>query len=389
MTSSFEIFGNTYIYPKLNILQIKHETGKQKLYNVDFFKWYFLSSIFFSFYFSKKIYNKIKLYLQIVYANLFKRKKIIDSNEKKFIIIFGFGDSSASILFTNNLINSAFYLILLNSQKNLEFREKFNLNKFEDLKNLCLYSKSKSESGIGLHLKKDFLISYEDLIKNPKILEDKISKDKIYLIIDFTSFRIKSKSQEEIENNDNKNICSNSNRNTDPNKDNNNDNNKNKDYDIIDIKKNEERKKHYNMESLYYNGALNFYIKNYMDIFDNLFKYFDNTKILLFDYVDKRSDMNHKLLFDLKSAYLKNLEDINAKNLNLNLDIFNFYLNFILKIKENNKENINYNNQRKGFIHYVKNIYGKVNYKYNQFNNSDVEKILKYLEIIDYTYNFS
>jgi hypothetical protein len=340
------------------------------MYYVDFLKWYFLSSIFFSLYFSKKIYKKLKLYFQIFFANLKRIKNNKQLNERKIAIIFGFGDSSASIIFTRHLINSGFYLILLNTQKNLEFRKKFNLNKFEDLK----YNSPDLESDIV-----EFLISYEDLLKNPKILEEKIANEKIYFIIDFTSFRIKSKSQEEINNDSNNN----------DNDKTHIDNDYKKDFSVINVHKNEERKRHYNMEGLYYNGALNFHIKYYMDIFDSLFKYFDNTKILLFEYVDKRSDMNHKLLFDLKFAYLKNLEDINAKKLNLNSDIFNFYLNYILKLKDVFKGNEIFINQRKGFIHYVKNIFGKVNYKYNQFKESDVEKILRYLEINDYEYNFN
>lgn len=315
MTSSLQIFGSTFLYPKLNILQIDPQ-GKRKFYNLDFMKYYFLSSLVFGLFFSRKIFRKLKTYMQVIYykylSNILKFKSAL--NKRKIAIIFGFGDSSACINFTKYLINSGFYLILLNTEKNLEFRKKYNLNKFEDLENLDSLN---------------FLLSYEELVKNPKILKDKIGNDGINQIFDFTSFRVNIKETEEENDTLNNNEIQ---------------------------KQTEINNKHFNMEGLYYNSEINLYMKNYMDAFDELYTYFKNTKILIFDYRDKRSDLNHKLLYDLKISFLENLKNINVK--------------------------------KSDFIHYVKSVSGIINYKYQQFTENHAKRIMNYIDIVDYEYVF-
>jgi hypothetical protein len=315
MSSNFCLFGYTFIYPKLNVLILKNN-GEKKFYNIDFMKYYFLSSIFIGIYYSKYLANSIKILLQSIYYDIFPTLIEKNTEKKKIAIVLGFGDTSSSIVFTKNLIYSNYYTILLNSKKNLEFRKNNNFNK-----------KEKDHIENLEELENVLLISYEDLLQNPNnnILNDKIGNNKIKFLIDFTCFRSKNK----IENLE-------------------------KEKEIVK----ETVKEKEDVDSIYYIGALNYHIRTFMNLIEKFFDYFDNTKILLFNYCDKINDINQKLLFEFKLSYFSNVRDLSERKNKL--------------------------------IYYVKIINGRVRYENKkQFRVNDAIKILKYLDIFDYEYDFS
>lgn len=365
MSSSLNIFGNTIIYPQLNILILTKE-GERILFRSYFLEWYFFSSLVVGAYFSYKILRRVPALIKKLY---FKYKPII-LKPKNLAVIFGFGDSLASIKVTKALINLEFDLILINRKESLEHRTKFFMNKNEhieqvDEKNMC--------------------VSYEEILAKPEILKKKIGESQIDFIFDFTSFRITidtakiAKENEEMlekkfsKSIDDKYIKIN-------NKDVDNDNNENylsnekqieKIEKVLTDKKvetaigsfgNTNLQKKLNQSALQYYNSKIFYseeiskhVNEVILITEYLIPFMDNTKIMIFNYKDKESDINHKLMVDFKKIFFDNLKALADK---------------------------------KNTIKYVKTIKGLINYKYKQFTEEDGIKIIRYSESRSYEYSF-
>lgn len=360
MSSSISLFGYTIIYPKLNILILTRD-GERYLFRSYFFEWYFYTSICVGSYFGYKFLRRIPRLLNNFYLKI--RPKQLKANN--LAIIFGFGDSLASIQVTKALITLGFNLILINKKESLEHRKKYFMNKNEHIEEV-------DKNGLD--------VSYEDILEKPEILKEIIANNKIDFIFDFTSFRITidtGKIIKETEDMLNKNF---------------NEQNKSENDNFIQEEKLKEKEKEkieekieegirgeksdssigsfgntnlqkrlnqsalqYYNSKIFYSEEISKHVNEVIMITEYLIPFMDKTKIMMFDYRDKANDVNHKLMVDFQFTFFDNLKNMT---------------------------------ERKNIIKYVKKINGLINYKYKQFTEQDALSIIRYSDYENFQYSF-
>jgi len=359
MSSTFEFFGNTMIYPKLNVL-ILTRSGERILFNLNFLKWYFISSFVIGAYFIFKLIKRVPGFLRKIYLKF----KPLLLDRKNFAIIFGFGDSLASVKVTKALINLGFKFILINKKDSKEHRKKYNLNKFEGIEELD---------------KEDVFLSYEEIVENPEALIKKIGDEKINYIFDFTSFRINvdidkinEESQELLLEKFNQtsqekdgNILKNDKFNEEEKlkvdfffNDNKGQTSPNSFFGNNDsIKKLSQSSLQYYNSRIFYSEEISKYIKEIMLITETMIPHMNYTRILIFNYKEKNSDINHKLIVDYKNNLFKNIKNLA--------------------------------NKKGNYIRNVKVMTGLINYKYSQFTEEDGLNVIRFSNSGYYDYLFS
>ncbi len=336
MSSSIRLFGNTLIYPKLNFL-ILTKDGERICFRSYFFEWYFFSSFLVGLYYSFKVLRRIPALIKDFYFK-YKPFKI---NPTNLAVIFGFGDSLASVKVTKVLLSLGFDLILINKKELLGHRTKYSMNKNElieevDVKNIC--------------------VSYEEILENNEIIKEKIGSKKINFVFDFTSFRITidtdkiTKENEELQKNKLYKFLD-ENEEAEKQEEMINDKNAktgNESFGKTNLQKkqNQNALEYYNSK-IFYSEEIGKHIKDIIFISEYLVTFMQSAKIIIFDYKDKEKDINHKLTVDFKKIFFYRLKFLANKNK-------------IFTIKN------------------VKNINGLINYKFKQFTEEDVIKILRY-----------
>ncbi len=370
MSSNFDLLGNTIIYPKFNIL-ILTKTGNRIHFNANFLKLYFISSLIISGYYGFKFLKRLPNLIWRIYT----RFKPLQLKNKSLAVIFGFGDSFASIKVTKALISLGFDLILINKKDTFEHRKKYLLNKNELIEELD---------------QNDFYVSYENIIEDPEILKKKIGNDKVDFIFDFTSFRINvnpEKIYKETQNYmKNKSDVFSRSTNDDFNKFNLNSklfNEKDLNIENFDRKKRSEKIEdkfpdeksltgnntlgnihlirklnqkdlHYYNSNIFYSDEITNHIHEIILITESLIPFMQETKIIIFNYQDKSNDINHKLTVDFKNVFFNNLKNIAEKTNN--------------------------------FIFSTKIVNGMINYKAKQFTEQDGINIVRFSDIEDSGY---
>jgi hypothetical protein len=355
MSSHFEFFGNTIIYPKIRISVIG-SSGKKSTFEPSVVKWYFISSLFIGSYLGFRILRKIWAKAQKIYMGF----KPLNLKNKNLAIVFGFGDSIASVKLTKALINLGFDLILINHKRTLENRRKSSVNKNDEIEEVD---------------KTGFLLSYEEILEKPEVLKKKMGNDKIDFIFDFTDFTLINKSKIKKHNTEDKDDFLSEKFNfTLKEKSSSKKLNEKENFDgfFNKIKKahtytecfgNTEALKKLNKENLtgensliLYSEEISRHINEIIFINENLIEFMKETKIIIFNYVDKSSDINHKLMVDYKNKFFNNLKNIPSK--------------------------------KKNFITYVKVINGVSSSSIKKFTEQDGMTIIRFSDMEDYEYSF-
>ena len=354
MSSSINLFGNTIIYPNLNILILTKE-GKRILYRSYFLECYFFTSLLVGAYFTYKILRRFPALIKKLYFKI----KPMQLKSKNVAVIFGFGDSLASIKVTKALIYLGFDLILINKKETLEHRTKYYMNKNEDIEEVD---------------EKNMCVNYDDILERPEILKEKIGENKIDFIFDFTSFRIiidTGKIIRETEEMLNKKFSKSHNEFSNCKEEQLTEKEKEKIEEVISDKKagsavgsfgntilqkklNQSALQYYNSK-IFYSEEISKHVNEVILITEYLIPFMHKTKIMMFDYKDKANDINHKLMVDFKFIFFDNLNSLTEK---------------------------------KNIIKYAKKINGLINYKYKQFTEEDGIKIIKYSDSSSYEYSF-
>jgi hypothetical protein len=240
--STYNIYGNNHlVIPNFDFL-MKLQSGHTMILSDKYMKWVALFCVLcgFKFFISQtkkipRIVSKLKLYF----------KKPI-ANECNYVVIFGFGDSEASITLTKHFSKLGYNLILLNNEITLDHRTKHELNKIDNIHNV--------KSKIFEFTYEQFSSQFKAKVQNEAI--------KIDFIFDCSIFRIFT--------------------------------------DETSISNHK-----YNNEDIYYNHDIMLNLKMFSNNVECISDYFSkNTKIFLIDYVEKRDDINHKLLWDYKFTFL-------------------------------------------------------------------------------------
>lgn len=356
MSSYFELFGYTIIYPKIKISILK-STGEKATFDASVVKWYFITSLMIGAYISYRILRKLTGIAQKAYLKF----KPLRLKNKNLAVVFGFGDSIASVKLTKALISLGFDLVLINRKRTFENRRKSSMNKHDDIEEVD---------------KTDFYLSYEDILENPDLLKKKIGDDKIDFIFDFTNLNFsKNKLKQKINSKDNEDCLSEKfnfslkeQRST----------RKLSEKEKLDGIFNESKKaqtysecfgnteslRKLNSENLVgensgilYSEEISRHVNEIIFIAELLIQYLKETKIMIFDYADRCNDLNHKLMVDYKNKFYCNLKNIASKKHN--------------------------------FISYVKVIGGVFRSPARKFTEQDGMTIIRYSDLEDYEYSFA
>ena len=315
MSSSIEFFGNVILYPKFNLLFLT-KNGYRYIISDTYTRWLVLASLLTGLYFLQKFLFKIPYFLHRIFSKYVKYNQI---QEKSFVIFLGYGDSYMSTIVAKTFQNLGYDLVLINTQESIENRIKYSMNKMENLENL-------GNTCISL--------SYEEILENPQIFKEKFGETKIDYIFDFSTFKV--------------NVLSNKN----PKQNNEIKNDQSQNFNYEEYNKDIE---YYNSK-IFYHDEINENLKTMMFLMETLLPYMYNTRILHIEYVDKKNDVNHKLMYDFKNSLYMNLEALNS-------------------YKDN-------------YIYYVKKIQGMVNFKYSDFTENEAIKFYKYGNIVSHEFSF-
>lgn len=357
MSSNFELCGSTIIYPKLNVLILTRD-GRRIIFNLNFMKWYFLATLFVGALYAFKFVKKLPIEIKKFYYKL-KPKEI---KERKHAIVFGFGDSLPSILITKALLTKGYELILFNDKKEFDFRKKYNMNENENIKELDNLN---------------YFVSYEEVADNGELIRQRLGTNKIEFIFDFTSYKVNIALDKVIQSNTNHQNNNNFHNTYDGSFNKPSANEKN----LIDLSLIEEEKdikyktasdgfdktkalanlfqndsSNYFNSRIFYTKELTQHLLGFMNITELLLPFMENTKVLIFNYKDKNTEVNHKLLVDYKKKFFENLKSIRSK--------------------------------KEKFIMYAKTIEGLINYKHKQFTEQNAFNIICYSDIVNFKYNF-
>lgn len=360
MSSHIDFLGTLIIYPRMKIT-VLNKYGNKTTFEPTIFKYFVVSSFMFAAYFSFKIITKLLSGIKDLYIQY----RALTIKKKNLALIFGFGDSLPSVKLTKSLIFLGFDLILINNKQSIE--------------NIKTYSLDISNDSFEAFDNADYFLSYEEILRNPKILKEKIGKNKINFIFDFTYFTPNPKLNKSNESNkeinkDNDYSSERVNRKIKEK------NSSIKDFNIkdeLDKNLNENlRKKSYhesfdntkalkesNKEILkaiatpiLYSEDISRHINEIIFINENLIEFMNETKIFLFSYKDKKFDFNHRLMVDFKNDFFTLLKDIPAKKIN--------------------------------FITYVKKIEAFSSKEYRRFTEEDGISIIRYSYLKYYEYSF-
>jgi len=348
MSSSFLFFGNSIVYPKFNIW-IVTKSGDRIHFDSNFLKWYLFTSLLIGGFITYRLFKRIS----IVFLNFYNMFKPLQLKNRNLAIIFGFGDSIASIKLTKALITLGFNLILINKQKVFDYRKKKLSNKTENIEEIN---------------KTDCFLSYEKIFENPEILKKKIGNYKVDFLFDFTNLIFENK-QNKIEENTNK-ISMEKYNNTLKEKESNFYNSKEIEVEDEKIKltvKNSLSKKEVfaklnknvlkDKNDLTINSKeISMHINEFITITENLIPFMQETKIMIFIYKDKFQDIDYNLIVDYKHTFYSNL-----------------------KYLADDKYN---------FISYAKIIPGLLYYKKNEFTEQDGINIIRFSDMENYKYSF-
>lgn len=353
MSENFELLGNMIIYPKLNVM-VLNRNGERRMLNLNFIKWYFLSTVLFGAYHIFRILRKIPVLIKKIYYRI--KPKLLE--KKRHVIIYGFGDSLQSIILTKVLIANGYELILINKKKEFDFRKKYSLNKKEGIKELDNL---------------DFFLSYEDIAKNPDLIKQKIGNNKVDFIFDFSSYGVNF----DLDNHVHENKKFGNTYNTGF-------NNRFSDKSLNVYEKEDEKVsllKNYNTApggfgncpkdfsssnnniSSYHSDLRTYnsneviqHLFNIMNITEFLIPFMQNTKVFIFNYLDRCTEVNHKLLVDYKQKFFENLKRIPSEAAN--------------------------------FIFYIKKISAYLNNRHRNFTENDALNIICFSDLESYQYSF-
>lgn len=315
MSSYFEFLGYTIIYPRIKI-SFLNPSGELSTFEPKVVKWYFISSLVVGAYVAFRILRKLTALMQKSY----RKYMPLLLKDKNLAVVFGFGDSIASVKLTKALINMGFNLILINRKRSIEYRRKSSLNK---------------EDNIGEVDKTDFYVSYESILENPDLLKNLIRNDKIEFIFDFTDFSLFGNRNSSAIKTEDKDDCLSDKFNfTLREKRSSWKININEKFDgsLNESKRaqtysesfgNTKSLRRLNKEALskgnsniLYAEEISRHVNEIIFICEYMFQFMRETKVMIFNYADRERNLNHKLMLDFKIKFFSNLKNIASKKHN-------------------------------------------------------------------------